>query len=500
MRTLSMYLPQFHRVAENDIWWGEGYTEWTAVKGADALFEGHRQPVVPLNNNYYNLLEKEVMLWQADLMKHYGIDGQCFYHYYFKGGQKILEKPAENLLQWKEVEMPFCFCWANGSWTRTWSKFTGNSWADRYETKAIENERGILLDQKYGRKAEWEKHFEYLLPFFKDERYIRIDGKPVFMIYSPEEIPCLTAMLEIWRVLAKENGFCDLYIIGENVHYALNDLDAVLYHAPHSFWNLESSAGKDGLYQPDYDITWNAILNEKPYEHFKTYYEGFTNCDDTPRRGKKGGIVFQGGTVDKFEFYMGELYKKSLALGNELVFINAWNEWGEGMHLEPDEENKYGYLEANRKAKAAALGGDRPEYRERYSNAGYKEQNADILKVWQMKDCYECWLSCIERGKHIEQYFHKNDIHTIAVYGAGKMGQHLITQLEETDIEILYIIDKRGQKISDTYKVVDIDDELLKVDAVIVTIMGDTHAVFQKLQSVMDGKVIFLREILYELE
>ena len=115
MRTITMYLPQYHRVAENDKWWGEGFTEWTAVKAASPLFEGHKQPRIPLEDNYYNLLEKRTMEWQANLMKQYDIDGQCIYHYYFKDGKKILERPAENLLHWKDIDMPFCFCWANGS-------------------------------------------------------------------------------------------------------------------------------------------------------------------------------------------------------------------------------------------------------------------------------------------------------------------------------------------------------------------------------------------------
>ena len=122
LRALAMYLPQFHRVPENDAWWGEGFTEWTAVKKAVPLFEGHEQPRTPLNSNYYDLMDKGTMEWQADLAKKYGIDGFCFYHYWFRDGRRILEKPAENLLQWKDIDMPFCFCWDPVSWARTWTK------------------------------------------------------------------------------------------------------------------------------------------------------------------------------------------------------------------------------------------------------------------------------------------------------------------------------------------------------------------------------------------
>lgn len=160
---------------------GEGFTEWTTVRGAASLFEGHKQPIKPLNNHYYNLLEKETMEWQTALMKKYGIDGQCFYHYYFKDGRQILEKPAENLLKWKDIDMPFCFCWANQTWARTWSNIRGNSWADKFEKKGNAGDDGILIEQHYGREKEWKAHFEYLLPFFQDERYIKLNGSPVFI-------------------------------------------------------------------------------------------------------------------------------------------------------------------------------------------------------------------------------------------------------------------------------------------------------------------------------
>ena len=135
-KIMAFYLPQFHRVPENDEWWGKGFTEWTAVKGAAPLFEGHYQPRVPLNHNYYNLLEHDTMAWQANLMKKYSIDGVCIYHYWFENGRRILEKPAENLLKWTDISMPFCFCWANETWSRTWEKLAdANVWSIMYEPK-----------------------------------------------------------------------------------------------------------------------------------------------------------------------------------------------------------------------------------------------------------------------------------------------------------------------------------------------------------------------------
>ena len=166
-----MYLPQFHEVEENNEWWGNGYTEWTAVKKATPLFHGHKQPKAPFNDNYYNLLDKQTMITQAKLAEEYGIDGFCFYHYYFKNGRKILEKPAENLLKWKDINMPYCFCWANETWARTWSNISGaNAWGSKFENKKQKAGSGILLEQRYGQEKEWEEHLEYLIPFFKDEK------------------------------------------------------------------------------------------------------------------------------------------------------------------------------------------------------------------------------------------------------------------------------------------------------------------------------------------
>ena len=205
IKVLAMYLPQFHRVKENDEWWGEGFTDWTAVKSGVPLYEEHDQPKKPLNGNYYDLLEKSTMQQQSKWMQEYKVDGLCFYHYYFKDGRKILEKPAENLLKWKDINMPYCFCWANESWARTWSNIGNkNTWSAKLEKKEISdvNGRGVLLEQKYGREDDWRKHFEYLLPFFRDERYIKIEGLPIFLIYKPSEIYCLNQMLDYWRKLA----------------------------------------------------------------------------------------------------------------------------------------------------------------------------------------------------------------------------------------------------------------------------------------------------------
>ena len=214
MKILAMYLPQFHRTPENDKWWGEGFTEWTTVRKAKPLFLNHAQPHEP--QEYYNLLDKDVMIKQAELMHKYGVDGMCFYHYYFEDGIKILEKPAENLLKWKEINMPFCFYWANQSWVRTWSNLQdANVWVDTLDNDEKREGDGVLLRQAYGGREQWKKHFDYLLPFFKDSRYIRKDGRPLFIIYKPEDIKDLAEMKDYWNELMEKEGLPHIFFIGK---------------------------------------------------------------------------------------------------------------------------------------------------------------------------------------------------------------------------------------------------------------------------------------------
>ena len=222
MKTIAMYLPQYHRTPENDEWWGEGFTDWVAVRNAKPLYDGHCQPRVPYNGYYYDLLQKDTMIWQASLMKKYGIDGVCMYHYWFKDGRRILEKPMENLLKWTDIDMPFCICWANETWARSWSDIgSKNTWMTSEEKDRAREGNGVLLLQDYGKRLQWEEHFNYFLPFFKDDRYIRIDGKSVVLLYRTSEIYCLEEMLECWRELADKNGLGSLYVIGGNADIAV---------------------------------------------------------------------------------------------------------------------------------------------------------------------------------------------------------------------------------------------------------------------------------------
>lgn len=373
-QVITFYLPQFHTIPENDKWWGKGFTEWTNTKKARPLFEGHEQPKTPLHNNYYDLSDVTVMEGQAKLAKSYGVSGFCYYHYWFKNGKKLLEKPIEQMLVDKNVDIPFCLCWANENWSRNWDG--GNC--------------EVIMEQDYGLEKEWIQHFMYLLPFFKDERYITFQKKPVLVIYKPEEINHYNEMRACFEKLAVKEGFNGLLILSQypsilfdkrpavskmKIDYFIkfepmmteigqkmegknnrirNNIKAFLpiswvkkYKKIKDNVKFKSNIKHDSI-KPiilDYDETWKYILNCDFYGK-NIINGGFTAWDNTAR--KHTGVVFQGSTPEKFEKYMKQLLKKDSGLN--LVFVNAWNEWAEGAYLEPDERYEYGYLEALKRA------------------------------------------------------------------------------------------------------------------------------------------------------
>lgn len=167
VKFIAFYLPQFHEIEENNKWWGKGYTEWTSVMAALPLYRGHEQPRVPYRNNYYNLLNKDIMMWQSKISMQAGINGFCFYHYWFKG-KKVLEKPIENYLKWKDIPQQFCLSWANDSWVRSWSNVQGTIWNSKIEkdVNVDHQNNGLLIEQDYGDQNVWKEHFDYLIEFF----------------------------------------------------------------------------------------------------------------------------------------------------------------------------------------------------------------------------------------------------------------------------------------------------------------------------------------------
>ena len=356
-KLIAFYLPQFHEIPENNEWWGEGFTEWTNVKQAQLWFNEHRQPRIPYNRYYYDLTDPKAQEWQSDLALKYGLGGFCYYHYWFNG-KLLLEKPMENMLHNPKIKIPFCISWANEPWTRSWDG----------------GKKKILINQSYGSEEDWKKHFDYLLPFFKDDRYIRVDNKPVFLIYRYPAIKNGDEMLEFFQKLAKESGLDGLHIVstihGRSLEYVDGPfIDAFAQFEPmytlihrFSFWfrlwrffkrNIlgQIMISLFGWLVPclrnvDYDLVNEKIGEGLHYESDKPIYNGtFVGWDNTPRRGIDA-LIFQGEDVGKFGKYLGRALDIALENKSPFVFINAWNEWAEGAYLEPDIDNCYGYLGA----------------------------------------------------------------------------------------------------------------------------------------------------------
>lgn len=359
MKVIAFYLPQFHRIPENDEWWGEGFTEWTNVKKATPLYEGHNQPRIPLNENYYNLLDSSVQKWQADLANEYGVYGFCVYQYWFQG-KKLLEKPLESLLNDKSINTRFCVCWANESWTNAWE---GSDFK-------------VLIEPGKKSIEDWENHFQYMLPFFKDSRYIYQDGKPVFVIYKPALVDDLEGFIKYWNKRAIESGLegiCFMY--QHHSYYFCGDrkdlFDYGIEYQP-GFAQLSLDTGlkkklqkvrlavgeflqekMNGIHistsrsvgKVSYERLWDRILTFS-HDKEKMIPCGFVDWDNTPRHSERGWVA-EGANPNTFRVNFAKLVKKAKEeYPTDMIFMFAWNEWAEGGYLEPDTKNGYGYLEA----------------------------------------------------------------------------------------------------------------------------------------------------------
>lgn len=364
-KIIAMYLPQYHCIPENDEFWGNGFTDWVTVKKAEPLFVGHDQPKVPLGNNYYDLSLKDNIVWQAKLAKQYGIDGFGIYHYWFNNDKNILTKPAEIILENKDINIDFFFAWDNNNWKRSWSNVDGNSWAPIQENKDNKGPK-ILIPYILGTEPDWKNHYKNLLPYFKDKRYIKKDGKPIFMVWGISD--GIKRMAAYWDKLAKEDGFAGLCMIYKYDETGLirrksmiPDAELVFKYEPiFTAWNKLSIPErivrkirkvfnlKEGMKTYDYDKVWKEIIKDAKgrYSDKKIINGAFVSYDDTPRRGVERGKILLGSTPEKFKRYFSELLKITLQQGKPFIFITAWNEWGEGAYLEPDKTNEYGYLKA----------------------------------------------------------------------------------------------------------------------------------------------------------
>ena len=350
-KILAFHLPQFHSFPENDEWWGKGFTEWVNVKKSKSLYKGHKQPNEPLNDYYYNLMDKETRRWQAETAKKYGIYGFCYYHYWFDG-RLLMEKPLEALLEEKDIDLPFCFCWANEPWTRAWDGRTST----------------VIMPQRYGGEKEWKEHIDYLMPFFRDDRYIKVDNKPMLVLYRTNNIDNCEQMIEYWNDVCKSEGFDGIHVAEEynsfqqkpfcknaeamvdfeplftlrRQHTWKDNIDKALEHV-RGKWLMKDAKSK--LKAFSYKQIWSRIVKTEFHTDKPIYLGAYVDWDNTPRRGATGTVAV-GASPETFEHFFEIQYKRAQRMNSEFVFINAWNEWAEGAYLEPDKKNGVAYLEA----------------------------------------------------------------------------------------------------------------------------------------------------------
>lgn len=346
IKLLAFYLPQFHQIPENDQWWGEGFTEWTNVKKALPVFKDHYQPHIPAELGYYDLTNKDIMKRQIELAKQYGIYGFCFHHYWF-AGKRLLEKPVNMLIDNKELDIPFCLCWANENWTRRWD--------------GLDHE--ILIAQKHSPEDDINFIVD-ISKYFNDNRYITIDEKPVLIIYRMELFPNPKATVARWRNWMKEHGYKGIYLIGASGFGCKNPskfgLDAVVEFPPNGMveYNyitneipLNNTNCKNNILDYRYYVENKLHLKEDD-EKFNLFKTVIPSWDNTPRR-QYNSTIFYNSSPQLYKQWLKDVIidtKNKKSKSEQFVFINAWNEWGEGAHLEPDLKYGYSYLNSTKEA------------------------------------------------------------------------------------------------------------------------------------------------------
>jgi len=355
VRAIAMYLPQFHRVPENDRWWGEGFTEWTNVRRARPMFAGHEQPHEPHPDlGYYDLADEGVLERQAELARRHGIHGFCFYHYWF-AGRRILERPVERLLAGGRPDLPFCLCWANENWTRTWDGL----------------DREILLEQRHSPESD-ERFLAELLPALHDRRYITVEGRPLLAVYRAGLLADARATAERWRRIAERSGLPGLFLAA--VHsFDRTDPRDFGFDAAIQFPPLQIPALNLASHRPpgmarefagavlDYAAAMrHSLARELPdYPLFRGVMPGW---DNTPRRMERA-TIWADASPEQYGRWLAaavERMRREQPPERQLVFINAWNEWGEGAHLEPDLRHGYRYLEETAAVLGCRASGQRP--------------------------------------------------------------------------------------------------------------------------------------------
>ncbi len=373
-RIIAYYLPQYHPIPENDEWWGPGFTEWTNVVKARPLFRGHYQPRIPADLGFYDLRLPEVREQQAQLAREAGIEGFCYYHYWFGNGKQLLQRPFDEVLASGKPTLPFCLCWANHDWTnKTWKK--GSSL----------RRDSMIMKMEYSME-DHVRHFQHLLPAFRDERYIRVDGKPLFAIWNPKGIPDVRAFIDLWQKMARENGLTGIHFVG----YTNNAIGRTS-DGKFSLWDIHQAGN---LYQETLDMGFDAVSstglsraqsachgklsliwyhicknsflptsNHTDYTRLMKHYyveedawdnvypSLFPQWDRSPRSGSRTNLL-TGSTPEAFEKTMEQAFSllKHKEPQHQIAFLKSWNEWGEGNYVEPDQKYGHGYLNAIRQA------------------------------------------------------------------------------------------------------------------------------------------------------
>ncbi|MRX67905.1 Glycosyltransferase WbsX [Flavobacterium resistens] len=364
IKFLAYYLPQYHPIPENDEWWGKGFTEWTNVTKAKPLFKGHNQPILPADLGFYDLRIPEVQEQQARLAKEYGLDGFVYYQYWFGDNKMLLEKPAEAMLLNKNIDLPYCFCWANETWKGIWHGLDNPS---------------VLIEQTYNGKEGYQIYFDYLLPFFKDERYITIDNKPMFHVYRFDDIPNIEEFINVFNELAIANGFSGIYFvatiasenvlknnhiygkIGDEVFQKMRYKNGFLFHDVRYLGWLERKIkvafgfttviGK--RLKPiiiDYSKAVSRINVTFPNQKYIPCV--FPNWDNSARSGKKS-LIFINSNPESWKKHLQKAVDELLKnpKNPQIIMIKSWNEWAEGNHLEPDLKFGFKWLEVLKNVK-----------------------------------------------------------------------------------------------------------------------------------------------------
>jgi lipopolysaccharide biosynthesis protein len=355
-RLIAFYLPQFHPILENDEWWGKGFTEWRNVVQAVPRFRGHHQPHLPSDLGFYDLRVSETRERQAELARAHGIFGFCYYHYWFNA-RRLLERPFNDVLRSGQPKFPFCLCWANENWTRAWDG----------------QDREILIGQEYGPDDD-RRHLRSLASAFADDRYIRIDDKPVFLVYRSGRMPNPKETTAIWREEAHRLGLGELVLLrvesfpGEVSDPTESGFDAAVEFQPawarlgpperrSFFWRLASLVGlSPWAYQSNHVFNYDEVVKRMIDEPLPTYlrYPCVTPMWDNSARRREGAVIFEGSTPERYGSWLETTLRRFIppSADENLVFINGWNEWAEGNHLEPDQRWGRAYLEATRDALA----------------------------------------------------------------------------------------------------------------------------------------------------